>query len=489
MAKGRITPGRKGSVMVLLRIPLIGIDIRRDTALLAGIAIAYIWVQLAIFYPERFLEYDEAVYLSQVALDRPAIYFGPHRARGVTLLVAPLVFITDSVIHLRWWLASISGICLFAGFYPWTRILAGVPVAAVLFGMSWLGLFYGVETSPNLFAAFAALAAVGWYAVSSERPEDTRPLVWCGLALALLAVTRPSDSIWVALGLGLSSIAFNRHMLWRHGVTIALGVGLGWVPWLLEAYFRFGGPLQRLASARRLVVPTEGHAVVQHLLLTDGPLLGPDRSGDFPLGGVLWWLILTAFSLVGFVLARSPKQRARIAAAMLPAITVGFSYLFLTGPQAPRFLIPVYGLLSVVVGAAVIWASRRRPAVRFCSAAIIISVLAWHLHVAVSLDRQQTHVRTESAQLARHVDSAAEGECFVVSQFGGPQIAYSARCGGAQLRIHDEALPPELFQAMDRGDDVFVLTVDRPAATELRDWPASELEVPSGWTLYRPPSQ
>lgn len=71
-------------------------------ALFAGAA----WVLVP---PARAVEWDEAVYISQVAPWAIDIGWREHRALGLTWLVAPAVMLSDSVIALRLWVSGRRG--------------------------------------------------------------------------------------------------------------------------------------------------------------------------------------------------------------------------------------------------------------------------------------------------------------------------------------------------------------------------------------------
>jgi hypothetical protein len=89
-----------------------------------------IWVAPGLPY-----EWDETVYISQVSLHAPAGLFTAPRARGLTILLAPLTELTSSTAALRWYLAVLSAVGLYLAFLPWLRLWPGylAPIAAALF--------------------------------------------------------------------------------------------------------------------------------------------------------------------------------------------------------------------------------------------------------------------------------------------------------------------------------------------------------------------
>jgi hypothetical protein len=67
----------------------------------AAVTVAFTLCELLFVSPRMGLSWDEAVYVSQVSQHAPAAYFDPARARGITLLVAPVTLLTPSIVALR----------------------------------------------------------------------------------------------------------------------------------------------------------------------------------------------------------------------------------------------------------------------------------------------------------------------------------------------------------------------------------------------------
>ncbi|TDD23118.1 hypothetical protein [Nonomuraea diastatica] len=90
-------------------------------------SIGYGLPQLLMGSPWVGIGWDEAVYASQYAAHAPPAPFSAPRARGVPLLVAPVVAVTDSVPVLRLYLIALSSLGLCAAFAVWR----GCPPASV----------------------------------------------------------------------------------------------------------------------------------------------------------------------------------------------------------------------------------------------------------------------------------------------------------------------------------------------------------------------
>jgi hypothetical protein len=124
----------------------------RDFRWPAAVAATYTLAQPALFYPGTALGRDERVYVSQVTRGAEAAFFSAPRARGITLLVAPVTVLTSSVDVLRVYLAVLSGAGLFLVRWVWRSLLSQrvLALAGGLFAGLWITLFYGPQVMPKL---------------------------------------------------------------------------------------------------------------------------------------------------------------------------------------------------------------------------------------------------------------------------------------------------------------------------------------------------
>jgi len=111
------------------------------------------------------------VYASQVAGEAHATRFTAHRARGMTLLLAPIMSVTEWVFAFRIYLSVLAGALMYLAFRPWLAVFgrvggryAYVPaVAAAAFAGLWVTVLYGTMAYPNVWLAFTLVAGVGCY--------------------------------------------------------------------------------------------------------------------------------------------------------------------------------------------------------------------------------------------------------------------------------------------------------------------------------------
>jgi hypothetical protein len=323
--------------------------------------------------------WDEAIYLSQVDPDVPTLPFAASRARGIVVLVAPLVAAGLPLTAIRTVLALGSSAALVAAAAAWrpivgTRIAAA---AAATIGLSWLGLFSGAEVMPNLWSGIMLLGVCGLFA-RGLAAEWFRPSWPTLVLLAGAAVMRPIDAVVVAVVLVGVSMRRDADLWWPLGVLGAVLAGV--VPWLLEMSVRFGGPVGAIREALAVGRVEGGADIVEttrlHLALADGPLTGPD-SGPIPVPAVLWWLAV--LWLAGWY-GRRAVEPARLGALVGFACGVGLLLVYLVGVDgvAPRFLLPAIALLTMAAAAGVTALERPgRIGVGIAAAAWIALQVSW----------------------------------------------------------------------------------------------------------------
>ena len=136
---------------------------RRPVVLLGVVALVHAVLPILVLGRHWFIGIDESVYLSQINAHVPAGGFSAPRARGSTLVAAPVTAFTDAVVPMRVWTAALSGLGLFLAFRTWLRLRPGylAPVAAALFASLWTVTYYGFQVMPNEWVAFATVGGCG----------------------------------------------------------------------------------------------------------------------------------------------------------------------------------------------------------------------------------------------------------------------------------------------------------------------------------------
>ncbi|MFJ7904606.1 hypothetical protein ACIQ6V_29680 [Streptomyces sp. NPDC096198] len=330
----------------------------RGQGLIAAVAAAFTLAQIFLVHPGMGLGWDETVYVSQVSAHAPAAYFAP-RARGVSLLVAPVTLWSSSTTLLRVTLAVLSGLALFLALRAWRGVFP-VRVRALggaLFASLWITLFYGPQAMPNYWVAVGALAATGCFLRARADRTDHSALWGLAASAALMAWMRPTDALWATAPL-LVLVVFVRR--WRRpAVLIALVAGLaaGAAEWITEAYVAdYGGLLGRLAEGSRIQGGLGWDlAVADQLRSLAGRALCRPCTGPLPNPAVTaWWFALPLFAVLAAFVAAWHGRPARTLVPLVCAATAAFPYLFLIGYAAPRFLLPAYALLAIPVADALL---------------------------------------------------------------------------------------------------------------------------------------
>ncbi|WTI18463.1 hypothetical protein OIB37_33540 [Streptomyces sp. NBC_00820] len=468
------------------------------------------------------LGWDETVYVSQVSGHVPAAFFSAPRARGVSLLTAPITSWSSSTPLLRVYLALLSGFALFLALRAWrglfpVRVLAG---AGVLFASLWVTLFYGPQAMPNYWVAVGALAAVacflraGTAARGDRHPRGTknptegrkdreswrswegrkdredregreagegrdgRTVLW-GLAAsgALMALMRPMDAVWACLPL----LVLGLRRPYRRPLLVLLaGLAAGAAEWVIEAYVGYGGLFQRLSDGSAIQGGLGLHlAVVDQLRSLGGRALCRPCTGGFPGPAVMgWWFALPLLTALGLAVAVRARRTTPTLLPLACAVTAATPYLFLIGYAAPRFLLPAYALLAIPAADALDRLTTARDGSRRPLAVALVALgLAAHLTVQLTVlmplvDRTTTARRSWSGTADALHHLGVRPPCLVTGHEAIP-VGFYAGCSSAATSGHNANSTDEAIGRAARRLPVATLVVPgtRPPAYA-RDWPS-----------------
>ncbi|MCT9079779.1 membrane protein [Streptomyces fulvoviolaceus] len=451
----------------------------RGDGLLAVVAVAFTVAQLALVRPGMGLGWDETVYVSQVGTQAPAAFFSAPRARGVSLLVAPIAGWSDSTPLLRVYLALLSGLGLYLALRAWrglfpARVLAA---AGALFGSLWVTLFYGPQAMPNYWVAIGALACVGCF-LRARADRIDRAALWGVVAgAALMAWMRPTDAVWVTLPL-LVLAAVARHGRLAAALVGGLVVGAG--QWVIEAYVGYGGLGQRLSDASRIQGGLGWHfAVDDQLRSLVGRTLCRPCTGSMPHPAVMaWWFVLPLLAAVGLAVAVRARRTGRTSLPLLCATTAAVPYLFMIGYAAPRFLLPAYALLAIPVADALFHLvttpnGRWRP----LAATLVALGLAGHLAVQYAvLDhtaRRTTALHRDWARTAAELHRlGVRPPCLLIGHRAIP-IAYYTGCSSAATHGNNaNSTKADILRTARRMPVAAISRPGDPPPAYARDWVA-----------------
>ncbi|MEV7380030.1 hypothetical protein [Streptomyces lydicus] len=287
----------------------------RDLRWLIALAVLFTAAQLYLAVGTPGLGWDETVYVSQVDPRAPAAFFSAPRARGITLLLAPVAVLTTSAPVLHCYLAVLSGAGFLLTLCLWRRLLpAPVPaLGGALFAGLWITLFYGPQAMPNLWTAYAALVATGCFLLAVRQPAaqlapgaGRSAAVGLAVAVAVAGLMRPLDAVWLSLPLFAAALCVPA---WRRStvlLAVPAGLVLGCAEWIVEAFTSYGGLLARLRQAGEIQGGLGWHpSFGDHARALQGKTLCRpcDLAWDQPVTAV-WWFALP-LAVAGAVWAAS----------------------------------------------------------------------------------------------------------------------------------------------------------------------------------------
>jgi hypothetical protein len=405
--------------------------------LLLGVGAGYLLVQLALFSFHRAPRWDEAVYLSQVMPGAKAQFFAPFRARGITLLIAPVTWWGGSVAAVRLFLTAVSALALTAAFWVWIPLVGvAASVAALLFGFSWVGLLNGSEIFPNFWAATLGLAVAGL--VCRRLAGGGRwPVVVASMLLAALALFRPTEATAVFGVVGVYLLVFTRSAR-RDLLPLGLGLAIGWLPWVAEMSVRFGGPVSALreAGTAHFALASVAGNVRQYLAYTDGGIRGPEAQ-RIPLAGVLWWSWLIVMAAVAVVRRGRVTAHAAVVLCLLGALALGTQYVIFVSALAARYLLPAIAFVSIPAAVGVVSLIRGGVRASAVGAIALLLVIPWGIWQASVADRVEAQEVRDNGSLrvigATLRQQAGSRPCTFISLGGTAEIALASGCEGTQV--------------------------------------------------------
>ena len=476
---------------------------RRACVALLAVGTLFLVLQV-LLVPRPFgLSTDEATYLAKVDPAVPELVWTAPRAWGVPVLAAPVALFSAGLDVVRAWFAVLASLGLVAAFWPWRRVLppAVAPLAALFFATFWVTLYYGSLAMPNLYVGLGAVAVTGLFLRHVQQPARWRLLLVGGVA-ALVALIRPTDSVLLLGPVVLLALVIRRLRDYRLVAALLVGGLLGWLPWLVEGWLRFGGPLTRLRSAessgpKGTDIRLTNAATVLRML--DGfPLYccygGPaEKAGELPVLLTGWVVAVLLAAMLGLLLASRRGLLTEMLLVVAPAGALAAFYLLLPSFITPRFLLPALALLSLPVGTAVVLLlttshGRLRMLLTGLVAVAVVAHLALMLPRVVRVFEVTQRDRAEALQVANAVRPLTAGRpCLVLGtarRATGYYLGCAIRAGRPGKR------PPSAYRRAqaEQRTVVAVLRGDLPEGSYLTRWTRVPLDgLPKGWQAYVPP--
>ncbi|MCO5967625.1 hypothetical protein [Actinoallomurus soli] len=471
--------------------------VRRPTAWLVAVAVLLTALEFAVVVPHGAVGWDEALYITQVSPRMPAAFFSAPRARGITYLIAPVVWLTGSVIVLRAYLAVLGAAAIVLAYLPWLAVAsrrAVVPLAALLFTGLWVTGYYVSEVIPNFWVAVGGVALAGWfvrYAVTGGRGA----LIGVVLAGAVTTLMRPGDAFWIALPLPVAAVLVRR---WRRPALVGAvlgGLALGAAQWIAEAFLRYGGPVARLhrSSAIEGGIAWHPRGLLYELSAVNGPLLcRPCGVGVQRPGLTLWWAAVPLLAAGGLVLAARARALGPVAVAAACGVSAAVPYLLFLGYAAPRFLLPAYALLALPVAecltrlpAAV--SRLRRPLTGLIAAVVLVQLGSQGMVLSQQVRENAAERRTYARGAATLERLGVRPPCLLSGPRSVP-VAFYIGCGTGETGGVLASTTPERLLRTARREPTGILSPGSPPPGYATTWVAHPLSrLGRHWRVYLPP--
>lgn len=396
-------------------------------AILAGLA----WSILAAVFlgVDRFPTWDEAIYWSKAFGGPPTILWLDHRSLGVPALLSPVTLFTESFVVGRLFVVAVLGVVLGAGLRSWSFTQRRSALVGVLFfAFSWPVLFHATEFFPNLPVAVLLWCALGsaWGCIVTKRGD----LLALAVASQIAAVVvRPADAVWAGVGVTVVA-ALDPHLRssFRPLMSILIGGSVvGLVPWIIESFVLFGGPIERSEGSKELFdgFTMEDPIGAFHSGLADGPTLPDPTSFDLWMV-VVWAAAMLGLGLVGAALARRDEAGARLAYGA--GLVAGAAYFVFPLIPDPRMLLPSLVMLSIPFGQAVARVVQYAAGVAVVLVCFVIFA-GWSVRQGQGVVAQEVEATGDLTALADAIVADADGAvCAVQARYGFPQVELRTGC-------------------------------------------------------------
>ena len=461
------------------------------TLALIIVAIGYLIIQLPILSSAP-LRWDEIVYLGQHSMAIPAPYFSAPRAFGEAWVVAPVSLLTDDPTIIRLYLAITSSIAFAVAFLPWLRVRGFgrwiAPLAAALLCTLWVWDYYASQAYPNLWVAFGTVSTIGWAIVACQKASVAAAIA-SAASLAVVAIFRPGDSLPVVatVVVGVRALVHLGRIRWRVVVAGSLLVGLavGWLPWIIDAYQRFGGLSARLKAAGDyqgglFVSPN----VFAQIRVADGPILCRPcdaTSQNLPVTACVMWSLITAFVFLAIIVAIRRRQFTLVVLPVVTGFAFAATYVLSLNYGAPRFLLATWACLAIPVAYAATWLWSLLPGprswlIRVPLLALVVAMAFTQVRVLQNVIIEEQLKSDFASTIADVVRPQAPGPCAVDGYFSLP-ISYLLHC--SILDSEESKLTPEARKEAARNMTLISVCPPGPyPCKELLARPYSRVRIP-----------
>jgi hypothetical protein len=380
---------------------------------------------------------DEITYIARSSVQSSGVFLPPVHGHGAGLLAAPVTLLTSSLTALRVWMAVLSGLALFLSLLCWRGLRPAwvLAVAGFIFGSLAITEISGVQVYPDLWAGFGALAITGLLLQAVQgrvRPRIVLPAI--AFAAFVIVMMRPQNIAFVLAPTFLAPIVVRG---WRRpGVLVAMiiGIALGVIEWVAEAYLWFGGLTSRIHLAQQEPPSVGLHfSLIMQMKTISGPWYCDPTTGCAPQWyyptEYLWWLPFMGLVALGLYAAWRLPTKASSVLAVVTGAWVAVLYVFLVPFGAPRYFLPTWGLFAIVAADGIAWLVSkpewRKAGIAFAAVFLLAGAISQHVILAGETANAAS-VRPFQAEAAKLKALGVRAPCVI----GSPSIAYYLGCSG-----------------------------------------------------------
>jgi hypothetical protein len=378
---------------------------------------------------------DEITYIARSSLPSSGVFLPPVHGHGAGLLAAPVTMLTSSLTALRVWMSFLSAAGLFLSLLCWRRLRPAwvLAVAGFIFGGLAVTQISGVQVYPDLWAGFGAVAITGLLLQAVQR--RARPmLVLPAIAFSacVIVLMRPQNIVFVLAPTFLAPIVVRGWRQPRVLVAMIIGMGLGVVEWVAEAFLWFDGLANRIHLADQ-EPPTLGlhFSLITQMKTLSGPWYTDTTTGAVPQFSYpveyLWWLPFMGLVVVGLCVMWHRSEKASSVLALVTGGWVAVLYVFLVPFGAPRYFLPTLGLFAIIAADGIAWMVTvpqwKKIGIAIAAVFLVAGAASQHivLNGLIASSASSRGFQTEAAALKAH---GLQRPCMIFS----PSVAYYAGC-------------------------------------------------------------
>jgi hypothetical protein len=383
---------------------------------------------------------DEITYIARTSARSSGVFLPPVHGHGVGLLAAPVTLLTTSLTALRIWMAVLSGLALFGSLLCWRGLRPAwvLALAGLIFGSLAITEISGVQVYPDLWAAFGGLAVTGLLLQAVERRMRAAvvlPLI--AFAALVIVLMRPQNIVFMLAPTFAAPLLVRGWRQPRVLIAMIIGMALGVVDWVGEAFLWFGGLGNRITLAGQEPPPFRvNFSLLMQIKTMSGPWYcqaapyGSCRAGFSHPAVYLWWLAFFVVVAIGLYAAWRRPTKASSVLAVVTAAWVGLLYIVFVPFGAPRYFLPCWALLAIVAADGVAWLATsfepRKAGLALAGVFLLSGIISQQVVLAsLAANARDTRPFVKEADALRR--DGIRPPCFIPSS---PYVGYYLGCVG-----------------------------------------------------------